>query len=1312
MYKPINWKDRAVEHKHRYELSQAETPGLVYLKPSPGEVEESGTPLCAENLNHMDNAIFDHDAQLDEINKKLKAEDVSEDKVIFKQASKRANITSGEKLSVLFGKVAKWFTDLKTVAFSGSYNDLTDKPKSMAANGGNSDTVNGHTVDTDVPENAVFTDTWRPAETVLMNQDLNDVTIAGFYSAPGNNTIANKPSLVSNFGLQVIHSAGGKYYTQKLYTLTSQYTRRCNNGTWSAWEKDKLTDTTYDAGIGLLLSEGKFTTYKTITELSDAGQLTHNGAYHINAIAESTGCPIYNIGDFHAMLLSGNVSTDAGCRFGTLLLASPRIDDIWGCRIWEYKFSEWTILNRNESGVAARDSTIATAPWFLLGEFSTDLTLNDFLSTFFVQHTFYDCAKASGILTVHVRTGNPISASLVEAKWLTCNDGIVNTDFAVCTKIVDNKLNVRLYTKLINPWVGCRATLLDSGIRTGLNKKVFTLYNSLQTTGDEELPSGYDVKYSEYSDDRLKINNKVDYATAALGMTENLIPFPYKNDTMTANGIAWTVNSDGTITANGTATADAIFLLQNFSVSAGTYTISGAPNVANCSIQLARGNSWAMQSIAGATKTITYSVDNAYTYCRCLILKGTTVSNAVFMPQLERGKIAHSYIPYRNNKTGYAICTTGRATVAKVAELADFVLTVGTTVAVKFTDTDGTANPTSGNLTLNINGTGAKTIAYFRHGAKAALTYAQGNLFYNNLVHIFTYDGTYWLCMDWNEDNNTTYSSATTTADGLMSKTDKTKSDETNVAYGTCSTAAATAAKVVTLANNSNWQLKIGARVIVKYTVTNTASDCTINVNGTGAKPIWYNASKYTGNGTYACGIANHYIEYMYDGTYWVWMGHSSDNNTTYSDATTSDHGLMSVEDKIKVDAMNIGCGTCSTAAGTSAKVVTLTDNSGWKLKVGAIIVVKFSAANTASNCTINVNGTGAKPIWYNNAKYTSNSSYICGFAGRYIKYMYDGTYWVWLGHGVDYNDTYDKMTGATESKAGKTGLVPAPAAGEQDMFLRGDGTWGTPTADTTTQDDPDNGYLQMTFNKKVTDNFMAAFIIDDNKVSNSSGMFTGIVSDTDGTMETGIVQAGMAFYYNLICFYAHKNSDPDLSSREAITDGAISANYVMGTDDFYSLGNDNLGNSLHRWKQLYASTATISTSDRNLKDDICDLDGELTKAFVLGLKPSSYKLIEGDSGRTHYGLVSQDVEELMAKLNMSSLDFAGFIKSPKYDETLVLDEKTGGKTMERKIVEDEYIYSLRYEEFIAPLIKMVQMQQKEIDDLKIKVKQLLGDKN
>ena len=46
----------------------------------------------------------------------------------FTAAGTRANIATGEKLSVLFGKIAKWLADLKTVAFSGSYSDLTGKP--------------------------------------------------------------------------------------------------------------------------------------------------------------------------------------------------------------------------------------------------------------------------------------------------------------------------------------------------------------------------------------------------------------------------------------------------------------------------------------------------------------------------------------------------------------------------------------------------------------------------------------------------------------------------------------------------------------------------------------------------------------------------------------------------------------------------------------------------------------------------------------------------------------------------------------------------------------------------------------------------------------------------------------------------------------------------------------------------------------------------------------------------------------------------------------------------------------------------------
>ena len=50
-----------------------------------------------------------------------------------------------------------------------------------------------------------------------------------------------------------------------------------------------------------------------------------------------------------------------------------------------------------------------------------------------------------------------------------------------------------------------------------------------------------------------------------------------------------------------------------------------------------------------------------------------------------------------------------------------------------------------------------------------------------------------------------------------------------------------------------------------------------------------------------------------------------------------------------------------------------------------------------------------------------------------------------------DNNTTYSNMTAATASAAGKAGLVPAPAAGKQGQFLRGDGTWATPTNTTYT---------------------------------------------------------------------------------------------------------------------------------------------------------------------------------------------------------------------------------------------------------------------
>ena len=113
--------------------------------------------------------------------------------------------------------------------------------------------------------------------------------------------------------------------------------------------------------------------------------------------------------------------------------------------------------------------------------------------------------------------------------------------------------------------------------------------------------------------------------------------------------------------------------------------------------------------------------------------------------------------------------------------------------------------------------------------------------------------------------------------------------------------------------------------------------------------------------------------------------------------------------------------GTCTTAADTAAKVVTVSADQDFKLTVGALVMVKFSATNTASNVTLNVNSTGAKSIYYANVVYTSTSSTACGYANTHNIYMYNGSYWVWVGHGSDSNTTYSHMSVAEGKTATNT---------------------------------------------------------------------------------------------------------------------------------------------------------------------------------------------------------------------------------------------------------------------------------------------------
>lgn len=127
--------------------------------------------------------------------------------------------------------------------------------------------------------------------------------------------------------------------------------------------------------------------------------------------------------------------------------------------------------------------------------------------------------------------------------------------------------------------------------------------------------------------------------------------------------------------------------------------------------------------------------------------------------------------------------------------------------------------------------------------------------------------------------------------------------------------------------------------------------------------------------------------------------------------------------------------------------------------------------------------------------------------------------------------------------------------------------------------------------------------------------------------------------------------------------------------------GGASLGDPTHRWNSIYSTSGTIQTSDeakkKDIKRDLTDYD-----SFFDSLAPCTYKFTDGESGRTHLGMISQDVEKALDSCGISTMDFAGFVKSPKEGE------------------EGKYDYALRYAEFIPLLVWQVQKLKARVAEL------------
>lgn len=128
------------------------------------------------------------------------------------------------------------------------------------------------------------------------------------------------------------------------------------------------------------------------------------------------------------------------------------------------------------------------------------------------------------------------------------------------------------------------------------------------------------------------------------GMTRkctNLLPNTYT--TQTISGVTFTVNNDGSITANGTATATIYFKLAVFNVTIGnTYYLSGCPSGGSWSKYLLYVDANKPDTGSGASFTAT-STEHSVTL---FIASGVTVSNITCYPMLNAGATALPYEPY------------------------------------------------------------------------------------------------------------------------------------------------------------------------------------------------------------------------------------------------------------------------------------------------------------------------------------------------------------------------------------------------------------------------------------------------------------------------------------------------------------------------------------------------------------------------------------------------------------------------------------------------------------------------------------------
>ena len=161
------------------------------------------------------------------------------------------------------------------------------------------------------------------------------------------------------------------------------------------------------------------------------------------------------------------------------------------------------------------------------------------------------------------------------------------------------------------------------------------------------------------------------------------------------------------------------------------------------------------------------------------------------------------------------------------------------------------------------------------------------------------------------------------------------------------------------------------------------------------------------------------------------------------------------------------------------------------------------------------------------------------------------------------------------------------------------------------------------------------------------------------------------------------KNSaatDSNLYSVGVRATSAGAADFIPASDNSYGLGGSSL-----RWKQLYAGTTTISTSDERTKQQITEIPENVlevwSKVNFCQFKFNDAVEEKGNNARYHTGMIAQRIKEVFEDADIDPFSY-GLLCYDEWEATEPSYDEDGN--VEIPGVEAGNRYSLRYEECLC----------------------------